>query len=104
MAHERLLFSERNLFSVIYMILYILKDHLTQKISFKYINPRGTEEKGEGDGVARDVFTTFWQEVSDSLLIGEGFSGELKKILKNYSPFLFWKKKGEILGKIFLSF
>ncbi|XP_066925191.1 uncharacterized protein [Clytia hemisphaerica] len=43
-----------------------------EKVRFKYIDPLGREELGEGDGVARDVISSFWQEVSDCLMIGEG--------------------------------
>ena len=41
-------------------------------LNFKYINPRGSDDLGEGDGVARDVFTSlFIRQDWDSLLIGE---------------------------------
>lgn len=62
-------------------------------IKFTYIDPRGIEELGDGDGVARDVLTTFWQEVSDSLLIGEG-----ERV--PYVRHDFFEEEWNILGKI----
>ena len=35
------------------------------------IDSRGNEEKGAGVGVVRDALSLFWQEVYDSLFIGE---------------------------------
>ena len=40
-------------------------------ISFVFMDPRGEFEKGRGEGVTRDVYASFWKEVSDCYLIGE---------------------------------
>ena len=41
-------------------------------LNFKCINPRGSDDLGEGYGVARDVFTSlFIRQDLSSLLIGE---------------------------------
>ena len=39
-------------------------------IKFIFINPLG-EEEGVGSGVSREIYSSFWKEVSKSLLIGE---------------------------------
>ena len=49
-------------------MLQILPD---SDITYIFIDPRGMEEKGRGTGVTRDVYSSFWFEVSDSCLIGE---------------------------------
>ncbi|XP_066926475.1 uncharacterized protein [Clytia hemisphaerica] len=41
------------------------------EITFAYINYRGEVEPGEGIGVTRDVYTSFWIELADGFCIGE---------------------------------
>ena len=40
-------------------------------IEYVFIDARGKEEVGRGDGVARDIYSSFWIDVSNSLFIGE---------------------------------
>ena len=40
-------------------------------IRFLIIDLQGNEEMGIENGVSRDVYTSFWKEVANSLLIGE---------------------------------
>ena len=40
-------------------------------IRFLIIDPQGNEEMGVGNEVLRDVYTSFWKEAANSLLIGE---------------------------------
>ena len=51
------------------MITLFQKDY-DQEIDFTVVDHRGDEEIGAGTGVAREVFTSFWKEVYDSILIG----------------------------------
>ena len=44
---------------------------LDDQINFVYVDTRGNEEIAQGSGVTRDVYTTFWEELADSYLIGE---------------------------------
>ena len=44
---------------------------ISDEIKYVIIDPRGEEEMGAGSGVTRDVYSAFWQEVSNSFLIGE---------------------------------
>ena len=41
------------------------------KFLTKWVDPRGKVEEGTGSGVYRDIYSTFWREVSDAYLIGE---------------------------------
>ncbi len=45
-------------------------DTLSKVLMFSVIGFDGSTEKGEGVGVARDVFTSFWQVFFDSLAVG----------------------------------
>ena len=40
-------------------------------IKYVFIDACGKEEIGCGDGVARDIYSSFWTDVLNSLLIGE---------------------------------
>ena len=51
------------------MITLFKKDY-DQEIDFTIVDHRGDEEIGAGTGVTREVFTSFWKYVYDSLLIG----------------------------------
>ena len=62
-------------------------------IEYVFIDARGKEEVGRGDGVARDIYSSFWIDVSNSLFIGE----------KERVPFFrhdLYKKEWEVIGKI----
>ena len=45
--------------------------YIDSNIKFLIIDPEGNEEMGVGNGVSRDVCTSFWKEAANSLLIGE---------------------------------
>ena len=62
-------------------------------IEYVFIDARGKEEVGRGDGVARDIYSSFWIDVSNSLFIGE----------KERVPFVrhdLYKREWEAIGKI----
>ena len=62
-------------------------------IEYVFIDARGKEEVGRGDGVARDIYSSFWIDVSNSLFTGE----------KRRAQFVrhdFFKKEWEVIGKI----
>ena len=62
-------------------------------ITYVFIDPRGIEKMGVGSGVSRDVYCTFWREVSDSYLIGD----------KERVPFVrhdLYKPEWQAIGKI----
>ena len=44
---------------------------ISGEIKYVFIDPGGEEEMGAGSGVTRNVYSAFWQEVSNSFLIGE---------------------------------
>ena len=44
---------------------------LMHDITFEVINQRGEMEKGVGIGVARDIYSSFWEEFSISMTVGE---------------------------------
>jgi hypothetical protein len=44
---------------------------LNDDIYISVINQRGEKEEGFGSGVYRDVLSTFWYEVYESLMVGE---------------------------------
>ena len=44
---------------------------LEDDIVISIINPRGDKEEGSGSGVYRDVLSTFWHDVYESLMVGE---------------------------------
>eukprot|EP00794_Sanderia_malayensis_P020779 gene20779-22807_t len=52
------------------MIKLFMQDYY-KKVNFIVYNGNGDVEPGVGDGVARDVYASFWKEVADSLLIGQ---------------------------------
>ena len=41
------------------------------KVQFKVIDHKGQEETGEGIGVVRDVYTSFWKEILDTRFLGD---------------------------------
>lgn len=41
------------------------------QIVYVFIDSRGNEELGKGEGVSRDVYSSFWKEIADSHFIGE---------------------------------
>ena len=62
-------------------------------IEYVFIDARGKEEVGRGDGVARDIYSSFWIDVSNSLFIGE----------KKRVPFVrhnLYMREWEAIGKI----
>lgn len=68
---------------------------MTDVISFSWIDPRGTVEDGSGSGVSRDVYSSFWQDVSDAFFVGE----------KERVPYVrhdLYVKEWEAIGKIIL--
>ena len=69
-------------------------------ITYVFIDPRGIEEMGVGSGVSRDVYCTFWREVSDSYLIGEK---ERVPLVRHglYKPD--WQAIGKILVKGYIA-
>ena len=62
---------------------------------FLVIDPQGNEEMGVGNGVSRDVYTIFWKEVANSLLIGE-----TERV--PYVRYDLFKYEWEVTGKILL--
>lgn len=44
---------------------------LEDEIVISVVNQRGKDEEGSGSGVYRDVHSTFWQDVYESLMVGE---------------------------------
>lgn len=44
---------------------------MEDEIEICVINQRGEKEDGVGSGVYRDVLSTFWCDISESLMIGE---------------------------------
>ena len=62
-------------------------------MEYAFIYARGKEEVGRGDGFARDIYSSFWIDVSNSLFIGE----------KERAPFVrhdLYKREWEAIGKI----
>ena len=53
------------------MLLYFFYISIDILIEYVFIEARGKEEVGRGDGVARDIYSGFWIDVSNSLFIGE---------------------------------
>ena len=43
---------------------------IAQSIQFTFIDPRGEREAGVGSGVTRDIYSTFWEELSEHCFIG----------------------------------
>ena len=43
----------------------------TDKVLFHVIDMRGVKEVGKGNGVAQDIYSSFWIDTTDSYLIGE---------------------------------
>ena len=43
-----------------------------ENITFEVIDSRGRIEPGEGIGTSRDIYASLWQELMDSVFIGEG--------------------------------
>ena len=75
------------------MLLYFFQISIDTFIEYVFIDARGKEEVGRGDGVARDIYSSFWIDVSNSLFIGE----------KERVPFVrhdLYKKEWEAIGKI----
>ncbi|XP_057309778.1 uncharacterized protein LOC130647812 [Hydractinia symbiolongicarpus] len=69
--------------------------HQQDLVTFGWIDLRGNKEKGCGSGVSRDVYSSFWRDVSDSLFIGE----------KERVPYVrhdLYKAEWEAIGKIIL--
>lgn len=64
------------------------------KIKFTIIDPRGEEESGVGIGVDRDLYTSFWMEVADSLCIG---TSERVPFIRHDLYFEEWESIGKIL-------
>jgi hypothetical protein len=69
---------------------------LCKNIVVIMINQRGEEEKGVGIGVTRDVFSMFWLDVCDSLMIGE--VERVPSIRHDYQ-----RKEWEAIGRILLN-
>ena len=67
-------------------------------IEYVFIDACRNEKVGHGDGVARDIYSSFWNDISNSLFNGE----------KERAPFVRhnlyqkeWKAIGKILAKGF---
>lgn len=45
------------------------KSFSSRNVSFRIIDDRGKMEEGKGAGVARDVFSTFWQQAFSSVTV-----------------------------------
>ena len=66
-------------------------------IEYVFIDARG-KESGRGDGVVRDMYSSFWINVSNSLLIGEK---ERVPLVRHDSDEKEWEVVGKILAKGF---
>lgn len=65
------------------------------QIEYQFVDPRGVTEMGRGCGVTRDVYSSFWVEISDSYLIGE----------QERVPYVrhdLYKEEWEAIGMIFV--
>ena len=62
-------------------------------IEYVFIDARGKEEVGRGDRVARDIYSSFWIDASNSLFIGEK-----ERVL--FVCHELYKKEWEAIGKI----
>ena len=62
-------------------------------IEYVFIDARGKEEVRRGDGVVRDIYLSFWIDVSSSL-----FTGEKERV--PFVPHGLYKKEWEAIGKI----
>ena len=68
-------------------------------IRFLIIDPQGNEEVGVGNGVSRNVYTSFWKEAANSLLIRETECVPyVRHDLFNYE----WGTEGNILLKSYI--
>ena len=75
------------------MLLYFFQISIDTFTEYVFIDARGKEAVGCGDGVARDVYSSFWIDVSNSLFIRE----------KERVPFVrhdLYKKEWKTIGKI----
>jgi hypothetical protein len=70
-------------------------DILNKDIVTVFINERGKEEKGAGTGVTRDAYSMLWQDVCDSLMVGE--AERVPSIRHDYQ-----RKEWEAMGRILL--
>jgi len=73
---------------------------LDKEIEFKLINGRGDIEAGEGIGVAREVYSLFWNEFAISMTIGER---ERVPFVRHDHFIEEWQSMGRILVKGFTS-
>lgn len=62
-------------------------------MTFIFIDPRGNEELGTGEGVTREVYSTFWSEIANGFLIG-------KKERVPYVRYDLYTREWESIGKI----
>ena len=73
---------------------------LTDIVRFKIIDPTGKTEDGVGVGVLRDIYTSVWEEMFDSLCIG---AGERVPFVRHDLYFDEWNSLGNVLLKGFTS-
>ena len=68
-------------------------------VMFLITDPQGNKEMGVGNGVSRDVYTSFWKKAAHSLLIGETEQVPyVQHKLFNYE----WEAIGNILFKAYV--
>ena len=68
---------------------------MTDKIIFTWVDPRGNMEDGAGSGVARDIYSSFWKDVSNGF-----FAGEQERV--PYVRHDLYKGEWEAMGRIIL--
>lgn len=68
---------------------------MSKVVDVKMIDCRGIDEKGEGVGVVRDAFSLFWNDVYNSLMLGE--DQRVPSIRHDMK-----KEKWEALARVFL--
>lgn len=51
--------------------IFKTESYTSTNLSFKVIDEKGRVEEGEGIGVARDVISTFWQQLFSSATVGD---------------------------------
>lgn len=72
---------------------------LSSQLSATIVDSQGNAEKGAGTGVLREIFSMFWKDLNDSLLVGE--NERVPYIRHDYDKCK-WEVVGRILVKGFL--
>ena len=65
-------------------------------IEFQVIDPRGKVEPGKGIGASRDVYSSVWRDILDSLFIGDR---ERVPYVRHDMYFEEWEAIGKMLAK-----